>query len=388
LAARDRHADYFLGLAQEASPALAGHGQSDWLRRLDPEWENLRAAAAHLADQGRTDDVLQLGVWLQRFAISRGHTDVLTWLHSAVDSAAPEPDILHATALVAYGWLSGMLLRLDADARVLAGQCAERALPTARELGDRRLEARALLVLGSAAYFHGDVARLRQLGQEGAAIAREIGDVHLLGELLTCLTIGVTDEESLRVRLEALDCFRRSGDDMFAANEMHQLCGVDLKAGRLEDARALLTEAIATAEKLGAEAFLYFMRTDFAILLLLLGQPEEAAPLVRRCLLTARRIGLHLDVCELLFAAACCAAWQGDQVRAARLHGAADRDMSAAIALGSITWTGPERQLTEREQGSLRQVMGDEAYDAAYRSGAGLSRAQAVDLALGREAPG
>ena len=102
----------------------------------------------------------------------------------------------------------------------------------------------------------------------------------------------------------------------------------------------------------------------------------------------ARRIGLHLDVSELLFGAACCAAWQGDHVRAARLHGAADKDLSAAIAVGSISLTDPERQLSEREQGSLRQIMGDEAYDAAYRSGAGLSRAQAVDLALGREAPG
>jgi predicted ATPase/class 3 adenylate cyclase len=388
VATRDRHAGYVLRLAQDASPALSGHGQGDWLRRLDPEWENLRAAAAHLADQGRTDDVLRLGVWLQWFAMGKGHTDVLTWLRSGVDPAAPRPDPLHAEALVAVGWLTGMLLRLDADARAFAGRCAERALAMARDLGDRRLEARALLVMGSVAYFHGDTARLRQLGREGVAIARELGDVHLQGELLACLTIGGSDEQIRRVRLEALECFRQSGDDMSAAAEMHQLSTLDVKAGRLGDARAHLTEAIATAEKLGAEAFLYFMRTDFAILLLLLGQPEEAAPLIRRCLLAARRIGLHLDVSELLFGAACCAAWQGDQVRAARLHGAADKDLSAAIAVGSISLTDPERQLSEREQGSLRQTMGDEAYQAAYRSGAGLSRAQAVDLALGRDIPG
>ena len=80
---------YYLRLAEEAAPALAGHGQGDWLRRLDLEWENLRAAATHLAAQGRADDVLQLGVWLQRFAISRGHTDVLAWLRAAVDPADP-----------------------------------------------------------------------------------------------------------------------------------------------------------------------------------------------------------------------------------------------------------------------------------------------------------
>jgi tetratricopeptide (TPR) repeat protein len=388
VAARDRHAGYFLRLAQEAAPALTGPGQGDWLRRLDVEWENLRAAAAHLAAQGRTDDVLRLGVWLQRFAVSRGHTDVLAWLRSAADPDASEADTLHASALIATGWLTGMLLRLDADAHAFAERCAERALTMARELGDRRLEAVALLVLGSAAYSRGDVARLRQLGQEGVAIAREIGDVHLRGELLTCLAIGVTDDESRRVRLEALDCFRQSGDDMFAAMEMHQLSNLDMKAGRLEDARTHITEAIATAEKLGAETFLYIMRSDQGIHLLLEGRHEEAAPVIRRCLLMARRTGLHLDVSELLFGAACCAAWQGDHVRAARLHGAADKDMSAAMAVGSITWTVPEQQLSERERGSLRQVMGDEAYQAAYRSGAGLSRAQAVDLALGRQTPG
>ncbi len=388
VAARDRHAGYFLGLAQEAAPALSGHGQGDWLGRLDPEWENLRAAATHLADEGRTDDVLRLGVWLQWFAMGKGHTDVLAWLRSGVDPADPRPDLLHAEALIAIAWLTGILLRLDADARTFAGQCAERALSMARELGDRRLEARALLVMGSVAYFRGDVARLRRFGRDGVAIARELGDVHLQGELLACLTTGGSDDENRRVRLEALDCFRQSGDDMSAAMEMHQISALDVKAGRLEDARAHITEAIATAEKAGAEAFLYFMRTDFAILLLIQGQPEEAAPLIRRCLLVARRIGLHLDVSELLFGAACCAAWQGDHVRAARLHGAADKDLSAAIAVGSISLTDPERQLSEREQGSLRQIMGDEAYDAAYRSGAGLSRAQAVDLALGREAPG
>jgi len=388
IAARDRHVGYFLGLAQEAAPALAGHGQSHWLRRLDPEWENLRAAAVHLAAEGRTDDIRRLGVWLQVFAISRGHTDVLTWLRSAVDPAAAAPDPLHAKALIATGWLTGMLLRLDPDARAFAGQCAERALAMARALGDRRLEAGALLILGSVAYFHGDVAGLRQAGQEGVAIAREIGDVHLQGELLTCLSIGGSDDENRRARLEALDCFRQSGDDLSAAMEMHQLSALDVKAGQLDVARAHITEAIAMAEKLGAEAFLYFMQTDFAILLLLLGRPEEAAPLIRRCLLMARRIGLHLDVSELLFGAACCAAWQGDHVRAARLHGAADKDMSAAIAVGSIWLTDQERQLDEREQGSLRQIMGDEAYETAYRSGAGLSRSQAVDLALGREVPG
>jgi predicted ATPase/class 3 adenylate cyclase len=387
VATRGRHADYFMRLAEEAAPALAGPGQGHWLRRLDTEWENLHAAADHLVAEGRLGDVLQLGVWLQRFAISRGHCEVLTWLRSAVESADPAPGIAVANALVAIGWLAETLLRMDPDAHATARQCGERGLAMARELGDRRLEARALLVLSVAAYFYHDPDRLRRLGEEGVGIAREIGDVHLLGELLSCLCAGAPDDES-RLRAEALDCFRQTGDDMLAANEMHMMYGVDVKEGRLDDARGHITKAIATAEKLGAGIFLYFMQTDFVILLLIEGKHEEAAPVVRNCLLMARRIGLHLDVSELLFGAACVTAWQGDHARAARLHGAADQEMSVALEVGSISWSGPEQQLREREQGSLRRLIGDEAYQAGFRSGAGLSRSQAVDLALGREPAG
>jgi predicted ATPase/class 3 adenylate cyclase len=389
---RDRHAEFFMRLADEAAAALAGPGQGRWLRRLDLEWENLRSAANHLAAEGRIDDLLQLGVRLQRFAVSRGHYEVLTWLRHAVAPADPAipvaPAVLLANALVAIGWMSGTLLRLDAEAQAVAERCSERGLAMARELGDRRLEARALLALAGVAHFHRDLDRVRRLGEEGVAIARQIGDMHLRGELLDCLCTEGPSEEIRRWRLEALDCFRQTGDDMQAANEMHMMYGLNVHEGRLDEARADITEAIATAEKFGASIFLYYMRTDFGILLLIEGRHEEAAPVVRRCLLAARRFGQHLDVSELLFGTACVAAWQGDYHRAARLHGAADTDMSAALGVGAISWEGPEQQLHEQEQGRLRQLMGDDAFDAAYRSGAGLSRSQAMELALGRAAPG
>ena len=390
LATRDRHGGYFMRLAEEAAPTLSGPGQAHWLRRLDAEWENLSAAAAHLVADGRTDDVLRLGVSLQRFAVSRGHFEVLTWLRSAMEPAQTPPGILLANAFVAIGWISETLLRMDADAHARAARCGERGLAMARGLGDRRLEARALLVLAGVAYFQHDMDQLRRLGEEGVTIAREIGDVHLRGELVTCLCLCVqgSELEDRRLRLEALDCFRQSGDDMFAANEMHMLYGLDLRDRLFDDARKHITAAIGTAEKLGAKVFLYFMQTDYTILLLIEGKYEEAVLLVRSCLLTARRIGLHLDVSELLFSAACCTAWQGDYAKAVRLHGAADTDMGVALEVGSISWSGPEQELREREQASLRRLMGDEAYEAGFRSGAKLSRSQGVDLALGREPAG
>ena len=104
--------------------------------------------------------------------------------------------------------------------------------------------------------------------------------------------------------------------------------------------------------------------------------------MVRRNLLVARRIGAGVSIAMVLFAAACCVAWQGEMLLAARLHGAADADIEAGLADGSIGWSDLEQRLREDEQGRLREQLGDEAFDAAYGLGTGLSRLQAVELAL------
>jgi hypothetical protein len=84
----------------------------------------------------------------------------------------------------------------------------------------------------------------------------------------------------------------------------------------------------------------------------------------------------------VLFSAACCAAWQGDLLKSARLHGAADVRIGYALADGSITWSAIEEELRKAEQGKVRDVLGQAEYGDAYRQGASLSRQQAVALAL------
>jgi hypothetical protein len=119
---------------------------------------------------------------------------------------------------------------------------------------------------------------------------------------------------------------------------------------------------------------------------LLQGSYADAVTLVRTCLLVARRLGPGVASGELIFAAACCAAWQGEPLRAAWLHGAGDADIAASLKNRSIIWSDAEQSLREREQSRLRDLMGDAAYADAYRAGAQLSVAEATDLALNRDA--
>jgi tetratricopeptide (TPR) repeat protein len=265
----------------------------------------------------------------------------------------------------------------------VARQYAERALAMAGDVGDRHTQARALSMLGESLTIDGDERTAREVAEQAVAIARELGDLQLLAEQLQFLGLVASDpEERMRIHQESLDLCRPCGDDMLAASELNHLASLSLRAGRFEEGSAYLEESIELFEKVGGDLLVYLARCNLAMLRLLQDRQAEAAPLVRTSLLVRRRLGPGVPGGELIFAAACCAAWEGDLSRAARLHGAGDKDITASLENHSISWSGQEQQLREREQGRLRQILGETAYSQAYRSGAQLSEEQALDLAL------
>src|SRR5262249_47963789 len=148
----------YLRLAQATGPSLIGHGQAESLRRLDAEWDNLRAAFAHLAAEQRADDVLRLAVAVERFAITRANTEVLSYLRPAIEHAGTAASVLLAEAMTVAAQLTGLFLRTDAVEVAAARTYGERALAMARVLGDRRAEARAIGILVESAQISGDDA--------------------------------------------------------------------------------------------------------------------------------------------------------------------------------------------------------------------------------------
>jgi len=388
LRVRAGHAAHYLSLAQAAEPHLTGHGQGDWLRRLDIEWDNLRGAMAHLSAEERSDDILRMGVCLARFAITRGHPDLLAYLRPAVDRPDAAPSVLLAQAMTTTGGILGLLRRTDADALAAARDYGERALAMARALGDKRAEARALGKLQESAFVVGDFQTMRDLAEVSVAIARELGDKQLLGELLSGLAFTASPEEQRQFRLEVLACCRETGDDLLAMNELTHLFGIELRAGNVEAAAQYLEESVALADTVGGELLQHLVRTNLVLMRLIQGRHAEAEPMMRKILLMGRRLGPGIPIGEMIFAAACCTAYQGDYLRAAKLHGAGDADIDAGLAMRIINWTEAEQRLREREQRLVREQLGDEAYQEAYRAGSTLTFAQATDLALSRTAAG
>lgn len=366
--------------------ATTRHGQAEWLPRFDTEWDNLRATFAHLAADGRTEDLCRLANHLRRFSLSRGHSDVLEYLRPVVDRAEAAPSAALAEGLGVAGELLGLLSRTDAGDLAIARAYGERALAMAREVGDKWAEAHAISKLVESAYVDGDLSTGYRLAEQSVAIARELGDKSMLAEQLQGLGLCCTDEtQKRRIRLEGLACAREIGDDMLAAAMLNHLFSMDLHNGRIEEGAAEIEEAYALAEKFGGELFQHFLRANLALLRLIQDRCDEAVPLIRTCLLAGRRLGPGVGFLnEMLFAAACVATWQGDYLRAARLHGAGDVDIDASLKMRTINWSHAEQALRQRDQDALRQHLGDGEFENAYQSGAALARSAAIELALAR----
>src|SRR5919112_1683390 len=69
---KDRHAAFFLALAEEAEPELAGPQQRFWVERLEMEHDNLRVALSWVLGREEGETALRFGGALWRFWFDRG----------------------------------------------------------------------------------------------------------------------------------------------------------------------------------------------------------------------------------------------------------------------------------------------------------------------------
>ncbi len=94
--ARDRHCRYYLALTERAEPNLFTSGEAEWLRKLDAEADNFRAALDWCIRDGDPTHGLRLAGLLGRYwAIRNMAPEGLDWLESAIAAAgdrAPSRD--------------------------------------------------------------------------------------------------------------------------------------------------------------------------------------------------------------------------------------------------------------------------------------------------------
>jgi predicted ATPase len=274
---RQRHADYFLALAEEANRALHGPRQSEWLGRLASEHANIRVALETYRESG---DHLKLArllnafwwFWYLRNYVYEGRR----WIDETLllINPAQEPRA-YAELLVA----SSTLGLLQADFHK-SEQKLTQAREMALELDDPVLAARALSSRGQALGFHGDYSEVEAMLAQAEREQRALGDRWGLGLTLffraMAAWVHLDRDGAERMAAESLQLFQAIGDSWGAGLSPGVLARLDIEDGRYDLAREHLNHAMVRWTQAGDRWGLGHMLTTFGDIARLEGNYLEA----------------------------------------------------------------------------------------------------------------
>ncbi len=318
-----RHLSFVAALAEAAANPIAGGPDRPWMRRLDIELGNIRAALAWgFARQPAM--AARLAVSLLTYCTHRGlFEEGLAW---AMQAATHSTGLTRGRALMMAGWYCAERGRTEAAAGHLTE--AHRLIFEGGSSFDRVMVLHAESV---AAYARGDLETMWELGALGLEVARTSGlDVDLMWALwapAVCLSV----------------------------------------KGEHRRALELFSESLAIAERLDCHSRLTALWTNVIDSAIDLGDLATASRHLEAALRDPG--GEPPTVPYLVEAAAILAIWRGDPERGLKLFGAG----RAALARLGYREAPDETERRRHWTDQARRGLSGEAADAAWEAGLALS---------------
>lgn len=378
--ARRRHAAYYLALAQQAEPKLEGPEQALWLRRLEVERENWRAALRWLLAGQLQEGVtaLELAAALGPFWLLYGYwAEGYRWLERALEHAGDAPAALRAKAF----FFLGSIVHAQGNLRSAPPYFAQ-SLELYRQANDPRGCADALYGLGRLANREGRYADAATLLNEGLTLARQSNHLYRIGYLLIILAYvqlmqqGFTPAQE--TYQEALSTMRANGDLSGLAFVLTAVGELARQQGDYAQATLYYHEVMELAQTLGQTARTMMAVHNLAYVALYQGDAPRAGHLFRQSL----RLGLELpdkeNVGMCLVGLGCVATVAGASERAAQLFGAG---ASLLEQLGAHLAPADQAEF-ERYFAQARSQVEEGAFIRLAAEGRQLTYDQAVSLAL------
>ncbi len=394
---RQRHATYFLALAESGEQALRGRTQAVWLRRLEAEHDNLRAALGWAQASVAYEVGLRLAGALWQFWWMRGYfsegrravEDLLAHVGSgtAVVAAPVRAKALNAAAAIAIS---------QGDLGQASAWCEE-SLGLARAAGAQEVSATALyglgLVaatavcgLGLVAAARGDYDQATAWYEESLVLLRDLGDrwgcAHIMANQAWVALVQGDYVRAMVLCHEGLALNREIGDSWGRSVLLWILGDVARLQGDASQARALLEESLALSQELGDNRNAATFLISLGTVALMQGEYARAGALYRKSLALSRTMGNLENVSDCLEGLAG-AVWGGEHSeRAARLFGAA---AAGRVALGTPR-APAERAAYDRRVAVVRAALGEEQFARAWAEGQAMTLEQAVASALAHRA--
>jgi predicted ATPase/transcriptional regulator with XRE-family HTH domain len=417
-ALRDRHAAFYLALAEQAEPELSGGQQSGWLARLQREHANLRAALGWLLEREHTERALRMTKALNRFWRVRGHlTEGRKWaaaalaqagdgwpelrgrvLHGAGTLAVSQGDYAEATALYrealavceALGDKVGAAdalnsLGIIADTQGDYAQAVplyEASLALRRAIGDQRGIGASLNNLGMAALYTGHYDQATALFAESLAIFRTLGDTRTIATLVNNIGLAAlyTGDFARATQYfeEALALYRQVDDRWSIAGLLNNLGEVARRQGDSAQAVLLNAESVAHYRELGARQGLANALNNLAEALRDQGDYDQARTVYTEVVALLHTLEDRYHLAAVLTGIASLAILQGQAECAARLLGVA-----AALREKAGTPIPPaDRAEHDHYLARVRATLAADAFAAAWAAGQAMALPEVVAYAL------
>jgi predicted ATPase/DNA-binding CsgD family transcriptional regulator len=340
---RERHAGYYLALAEEAEPELKREQQVAWLERLERERDNLRLAMRWLLGRGEPEEAARLGWALWLFWGIRAHfAEGRRWMEQALSGSA-----MTASARAKALFVAGMMANHQGDHRA-AEPLIKESLGLFRGLGDRLGTAYALSNAGFAAIGQGRHER---------AIA--------------------LIEESVDLFLEVEEKWGASIQFCFLAVAWRDR-GDHARAKQLAERGLALSREVGERQSISSALYILATLTQAE------RDPEHARDLFEEGLTVSAELGNEADVAHCLEGLASIAGAEGRIVCAARLWGA-EEALLGKIEAAVYTYV-PDHSLHQSRVAAARARLGEEAFEAAWAEGRAMNPEQAVEYALEQDA--
>ncbi len=343
---RDRHAGYYLALAEEAEPELKAERQVAWLDRLELEHDNLRATMAWFLRRGDSEQAARLGWAL--------------WLFWGIRAHFAEGRRSMEQALSGKGSV---------------------ATPAS-------FRAKALYVESTMANYQGDHRSAESLAEESLSLFTEQGDREGMAYALSSAGFAANGrgmhEQAISLVQESVDLFLYVGERWGAAIELCFLAVAWRGRGDHSHAKRVAERGLALSREVGERqsicAALYTLAT--------LAQAERdhgrARSLFAEGLTLSAELGNEADVAHCLEGLASVAAEEDKIARAARLWGA-EEAMLEKFEAAVYTYV-PDRSLHLSRVAAARSKLDEGAFEAAWAEGRKMTLEQAIEYARDRPA--
>jgi len=364
---RDGHAAYFAALAETARPCVKGPEHLEWLRRLDAEHSNIRAALRHFIDVGAGDSALCMCFALKEAWDARArYTEARRWLSEA--KATARDDRARAwgdSALGLFAFRQGDL----AEALELEQGVAE-IFERYRMLAE---QAEAISNTGFIQMVLGRTDEAVALGERATTLARESGDAWMISWTLNAVACAYYEaggrELAWELMRESARIAREVGDRRLLVPPISNLGEQATAEGKLDEALSFTREAIELAREVGDIGFLSNGLLNIGMIDLLRGDVSELAEVAEEAIDLALEHGILPPLLEWLFVAAAAFAVVGQGERAVTLWAAGQANLVGTFDhLSPIIRTARERFLEP-----LREQLDADSFDDAWQRGRALT---------------